>query len=27
MWFDWHEAHGGNVSLTCGYFGISRQTF
>jgi transposase InsO family protein len=26
-WFAWHEAHGRNVSLTCRYFGISRQTF
>lgn len=26
-WFDWHETHGRNVSLTCRYFGISRQTF
>lgn len=26
-WFDWHEAHGQNVSLTCRHFGISRQTF
>ena len=26
-WFDWHEAHGRNVSLTCRHFGISRQTF
>jgi putative transposase len=26
-WFDWHAAHGGNVSLTCRHFGIARQTF
>jgi len=26
-WFDWHETHGRNVSLTCRHFGISRQTF
>ncbi|HYU17316.1 MAG TPA: integrase core domain-containing protein, partial [Chloroflexota bacterium] len=26
-WFDWHASHGRNVSLTCRYFGISRQTF
>lgn len=26
-WFDWHELHGKNVSLTCRHFGISRQTF
>jgi putative transposase len=26
-WFDWHAAHGRNVSLTCRHFGISRQTF
>jgi putative transposase len=26
-WFDWHDAHGRNVSLTCRHFGISRQTF
>lgn len=24
---DWHAAHGGNVSLTCRRFGISRPTF
>jgi putative transposase len=23
----WHEEHGGNVSLTCRHFGISRDTF
>lgn len=26
-WFDWHEAHGKNVSLTCRHFGIARATF
>lgn len=26
-WFDYHQAHGQNVALTCRYFGISRQTF
>ena len=26
-WFDWHRAHGENVSLTCRHFGIARQTF
>lgn len=26
-WFDYHEAHGRNISLTCRYFGISRTTF
>ena len=26
-WFDWHAAHGNNVSLTCRHFGIARQTF
>lgn len=26
-WFDWHRAHGENVSLTCRHFAISRQTF
>jgi transposase InsO family protein len=26
-WFDWHAAHGRNVSLTGRHFGISRQTF
>ena len=26
-WFDWHRAHGGNVSLTCRHFGIPRKTF
>lgn len=26
-WFDWHAAHGENVSLTCRHFAISRQTF
>ena len=26
-WFDYYEAHGRNASLTCRYFGISRQTF
>jgi putative transposase len=26
-WFDWHETHGQNVSLTCRHFGIGRQTF
>lgn len=26
-WFDWCSAHGGNVSLTCRHFGISRATF
>lgn len=24
---EWHEQHGGNVSLTCRHFGISRDTF
>ena len=27
QWLDWHAAHGGNASLTCRHFGISRQTF
>lgn len=26
-WFDYYEGHGRNASLTCRYFGISRQTF
>ena len=26
-WFDWHEEHGRNVSLTSRHFGISRSTF
>jgi transposase InsO family protein len=26
-WFDWYKAHGENVSLTCRYFGIARETF
>ncbi len=26
-WFDWHAAHGKNVSKTCRHFSISRQTF
>jgi transposase InsO family protein len=26
-WFDWHRAHGENVSLTCRHFAIARQTF
>jgi len=26
-WFDYYRAHGNNASLTCRYFGISRQTF
>jgi len=26
-WFIWHEAHGGNASLTTRHFGISRQCF
>lgn len=26
-WLEWHAAHGGNVSLTCRHFGISRPTF
>jgi transposase InsO family protein len=26
-WFDWCGSHGGNVSLTCRHFGISRSTF
>jgi transposase InsO family protein len=26
-WFDYYRAHGGNASLTCRYFGISRTTF
>jgi putative transposase len=26
-WFDYYQAHGRNVALTCRYFGISRQTF
>jgi hypothetical protein len=26
-WLTWHAAHGGNVSLTCRHFGISRPTF
>lgn len=27
VWFDWHKAHGENISLTCRHFGISRDTF
>lgn len=27
QWFDWCAAHGGNVSLTCRHFSISRSTF
>jgi transposase InsO family protein len=27
QWFDWCAAHGGNVSLTCRHFAISRSTF
>lgn len=26
-WLEWHAVHGGNVSLTCRHFGISRPTF
>jgi putative transposase len=26
-WFDYYRKHGGNASLTCRYFGISRETF
>ena len=26
-WFDHYRAHGENASLTCRYFGISRETF
>lgn len=26
-WFDWHRAHGENVSLTCRHFAIGRGTF
>ena len=26
-WFDWCDAHGGKVTLTCNHFGISRSTF
>ncbi len=26
-WFDWNNSHGGNISLTCRHFGISRDTF
>ena len=26
-WLEWHGSHGGNVSLTCRHFGISRRTF
>ncbi len=26
-WFDWYHAHGGNISLTCRHFGLSRDTF
>ena len=26
-WLEWCPAHGGNVSLTCRHFGISRSTF
>ena len=26
-WFDYYEGHGRNASLTCRYYGISRQTF
>lgn len=26
-WFDWHCAHGENVSKTCRHFGIARETF
>lgn len=26
-WFDWYQTHGKNVSLTCRYFGISRDSF
>ena len=26
-WMDYYQAHGENASLTCRYFGISRQTF
>src|SRR3990172_3062947 len=26
-WMDYYRAHGSNASLTCRYFGISRQTF
>jgi hypothetical protein len=27
QWFDYYQAHGRNATLTCRYFGISRQTF
>lgn len=26
-WIDWYTTHGKNISLTCRYFGISRDTF
>ena len=26
-WMDYYQAHGENASLTCRYFGVSRQTF
>lgn len=26
-WLEWCDSHGGNVSLTCRHFGISRRTF
>lgn len=26
-WFDWHRAHGENVSLTCRHFAIARTTY
>ena len=26
-WLEWHARHGGNVSLSCRHFGISRSTF
>ena len=26
-WFDYYGSHGHNATLTCRYFGISRQTF
>src|SRR4030043_2405021 len=26
-WFEWHNVHGKNISLTCRHFGISRDTF
>lgn len=26
-WFDFNKSHGGNISLTCRHFGLSRDTF